>query len=304
MPGTAQARIHKLPRRPRSTRKGDCARRTFDVPIARDALAIGTPASSATSSVSSSSTGVARSASIMSTRSRGSRAPRREWRHLAAVLGQANELHLAVTLRERGDDSGRLVAGPSSTTMISVGRGRAATKASVRSSERSMRSASLYAGTTMERPGRWPLSAASSPSACALPSRIRSWSWRSARAVGRTYSNDLVDEQPRARSLICLMVGRRSWANDSSTHRVANARSSSTINPRDRPQARDWQTHGPTSPRRSASPRGVRCDAGERLLEIGCGEGANLFHLRELAGARFGNRFFVQEVPSGDGERR
>ncbi len=58
------------------------------------------------------------------------------------------------------------------------------------------------------------------------------------------------------------------------------------------PRHRDWQTHGPYFAATEARLlEGVRCDAGERLLEIGCGEGANLFHLRELAGARFGIDF-------------
>lgn len=54
----------------------------------------------------------------------------------------------------------------------------------------------------------------------------------------------------------------------------------------------DWQIRGPYFADTEARLLDdVRCDAGERLLEIGCGEGANLHHLRGLAGARHGVDF-------------
>jgi SAM-dependent methyltransferase len=53
-----------------------------------------------------------------------------------------------------------------------------------------------------------------------------------------------------------------------------------------------WQTEGPYFAATEARlVEDIRCDAGERLLEIGCGEGANLHHLRGQPGARFGVDF-------------
>ncbi|MGZ3438928.1 MAG: class I SAM-dependent methyltransferase, partial [Polyangia bacterium] len=40
--------------------------------------------------------------------------------------------------------------------------------------------------------------------------------------------------------------------------------------------------------REAALARRVEVRAGERLLEIGCGEGANLHHLRDAGALRFG----------------
>lgn len=58
-----------------------------------------------------------------------------------------------------------------------------------------------------------------------------------------------------------------------------------------------WQREGAYfSETEAALLAGVRCDAGERLLEIGCGEGGNLWHLRHLAGARFGIDFSAARV--------
>jgi SAM-dependent methyltransferase len=50
-----------------------------------------------------------------------------------------------------------------------------------------------------------------------------------------------------------------------------------------------WQTLNPVlAPREAQLARRVVVRAGERLLEIGCGEGANLHHLREIGALRFG----------------
>ncbi len=50
-----------------------------------------------------------------------------------------------------------------------------------------------------------------------------------------------------------------------------------------------WQTEGPYFSETEADLlRDVHVAKGERLLEIGCGEGANLHHLRNEPGARFG----------------
>ncbi len=50
-----------------------------------------------------------------------------------------------------------------------------------------------------------------------------------------------------------------------------------------------WQTRNPVlAPREAELARRVLVRAGERLLEIGCGEGANLHHLREAGALRFG----------------
>lgn len=53
-----------------------------------------------------------------------------------------------------------------------------------------------------------------------------------------------------------------------------------------------WQRDGPYfSETEAALLAAVRCDAEEKLLEVGCGEGGNLWHLRDRAGARFGIDF-------------
>ena len=50
-----------------------------------------------------------------------------------------------------------------------------------------------------------------------------------------------------------------------------------------------WQTRNPIlAVRESALARRVELRAGDRLLEIGCGEGANLHHLRQAGAIRFG----------------
>jgi SAM-dependent methyltransferase len=50
-----------------------------------------------------------------------------------------------------------------------------------------------------------------------------------------------------------------------------------------------WQTRNPVlAVREAALARRVLVRAGERLLEIGCGEGANLHHLRDEGAIRFG----------------
>jgi SAM-dependent methyltransferase len=50
-----------------------------------------------------------------------------------------------------------------------------------------------------------------------------------------------------------------------------------------------WQTRNPVlAVREAALARRVEVRAGERLLEIGCGEGANLHHLRDAGALRFG----------------
>ena len=50
-----------------------------------------------------------------------------------------------------------------------------------------------------------------------------------------------------------------------------------------------WQTSNPVLARREAElAQRVLVGAGDRLLEIGCGEGANLHHLREAGAIRFG----------------
>jgi SAM-dependent methyltransferase len=50
-----------------------------------------------------------------------------------------------------------------------------------------------------------------------------------------------------------------------------------------------WQTSNPVlAPREAELARRASVAVGERLLEIGCGEGANLHHLREAGGMRVG----------------
>lgn len=57
-----------------------------------------------------------------------------------------------------------------------------------------------------------------------------------------------------------------------------------------------WQTRGPYFAATEAHLlQSIHLDAGERLLEIGCGEGANLHHLRGLKGTRFGIDFSKQK---------
>ncbi|MEO6951241.1 MAG: class I SAM-dependent methyltransferase [Polyangia bacterium] len=46
----------------------------------------------------------------------------------------------------------------------------------------------------------------------------------------------------------------------------------------------------------------VRLEAGEKLLEIGCGEGGNLWHLRGRAGARFGIDFSLARARAASKE--
>lgn len=54
----------------------------------------------------------------------------------------------------------------------------------------------------------------------------------------------------------------------------------------------DWQTKNPVLAAREADlTRHVQLRAGQRLLEIGCGEGANLHHLRDSGVLRFGVDF-------------
>lgn len=54
----------------------------------------------------------------------------------------------------------------------------------------------------------------------------------------------------------------------------------------------DWQTRNPVLARREAAlAQRVSAQAGEKLLEIGCGEGANLHHLRADGARRFGVDF-------------
>lgn len=51
----------------------------------------------------------------------------------------------------------------------------------------------------------------------------------------------------------------------------------------------DWQTRNPVlAPREAELARRANVRAGERLLEIGCGEGANLHHLKAEGAIRFG----------------
>jgi SAM-dependent methyltransferase len=53
-----------------------------------------------------------------------------------------------------------------------------------------------------------------------------------------------------------------------------------------------WQKEGPYfAATEAALLDELRCEVGEKLLEIGCGGGANLHHLRGLPGARFGIDF-------------
>lgn len=58
-----------------------------------------------------------------------------------------------------------------------------------------------------------------------------------------------------------------------------------------------WQTTGPYFAATEARLLGdIRCDAGERLLEIGCGEGANLHHLGRVEGLRVGVDFSLNKT--------
>jgi SAM-dependent methyltransferase len=59
----------------------------------------------------------------------------------------------------------------------------------------------------------------------------------------------------------------------------------------------DWQTRNPVlapRERRLVGPAVAR--AGERLLELGCGEGANLQHLRDSGALRFGVDFSIDKA--------
>jgi SAM-dependent methyltransferase len=59
----------------------------------------------------------------------------------------------------------------------------------------------------------------------------------------------------------------------------------------------DWQTRNPVLARREAAlAQRVLAQAGERLLEIGCGEGANLHHLRADGARRFGVDFSCEKA--------
>ncbi|HWE30215.1 MAG TPA: methyltransferase domain-containing protein [Polyangia bacterium] len=59
----------------------------------------------------------------------------------------------------------------------------------------------------------------------------------------------------------------------------------------------DWQTRNPVLARREAAlAQRVLLRAGERLLEIGCGEGANLHHLRDDGALRFGVDFSSEKA--------
>jgi SAM-dependent methyltransferase len=59
----------------------------------------------------------------------------------------------------------------------------------------------------------------------------------------------------------------------------------------------DWQTRNPVLARREAAlAQRVLARAGERLLEIGCGEGANLHHLRDEGALRFGVDFSCEKA--------
>jgi len=52
-----------------------------------------------------------------------------------------------------------------------------------------------------------------------------------------------------------------------------------------------WQTESYSGALESRLLGDIRAEAGERLLEIGCGEGGNLFNLRRLPAVRFGVDF-------------
>jgi cyclopropane fatty-acyl-phospholipid synthase-like methyltransferase len=66
-----------------------------------------------------------------------------------------------------------------------------------------------------------------------------------------------------------------------------------------------WQTEGPYFAETEARlVEGVRVGDGERLLEIGCGEGANLHHLRDVAAARFGIDFSFARSRAASPKRR
>jgi SAM-dependent methyltransferase len=59
----------------------------------------------------------------------------------------------------------------------------------------------------------------------------------------------------------------------------------------------DWQTTNPIlAPRERRLLRPLVTRPGERLLELGCGEGANLHHLREGGAARFGVDFSLDKA--------
>jgi SAM-dependent methyltransferase len=58
-----------------------------------------------------------------------------------------------------------------------------------------------------------------------------------------------------------------------------------------------WQTRNPVlAPRERRLLRPLVASAGERLLEIGCGEGANLEHLRDCGAVRFGVDFSIDKA--------
>ncbi|MCW8141747.1 MAG: class I SAM-dependent methyltransferase, partial [Planctomycetota bacterium] len=58
----------------------------------------------------------------------------------------------------------------------------------------------------------------------------------------------------------------------------------------------DWQTALPYAAAREAALLAELAAPGGRLLEIGCGEGGNLFHLRGRAAALFGIDRYAAKV--------
>src|SRR5262245_59979158 len=99
---------------------------------------------------------------------------------------------------------------------------------------------------------------------------------------GRTYNNVIAPEQARVAGMLPLVAMGSPSERDRQLayHEEAD------------PAHLAWQTSAPFFAETEARlVEGVRCDPGERLLEIGCGEGGNLHHLRRLPGARYGVDF-------------